>query len=128
MLSGLQNPNPVARSDADVSDLELLAHYELEQKGSKKRSGFAMILELTERRLLLETDVAFAQGDDLRLNFFLPDAGAAAGRTKVGIKCAVGQCLDAQKLHYSTRVLEIGDAARNAIRGLREARGAKEQG
>ena len=123
MLSGLQKANPAAGSGADVSDLELLAHYELEHEGSKTRSGFAMILELTERRMLIEADVAFAHGDALRLNFFLPDAGAAGGRTKIGLRCTVGQCLDDEKLHYSTRISEIGDAARNAILGLREARG-----
>ena len=128
MASGLQNANAAARSGADVSDLELLAHYELEHEGGKTRSGFAMILELTERRLLLETDLPFAQGDELRLNFFLPDAGAAAGRTKIGLRCLVGQCVDAERLHYSARVREIGDAGRNAVRSLREARGVGEDG
>ena len=128
MLSGVQKANSGAGSGADVSDLELLAHYELESESGKTRSGFAMILELTERRLLLETDVPFTQGDTLRLNFFLPDPGASAVRTKIGLRCLVGQCVDAEKLHYSARVGEIGDVARNAVRSLREARGVGEDG
>ncbi len=118
MLRGLKKATPVAPG-ADRPQLELLAHYELDDPESGcTRSGFAVILELTVRRLLLEGDVDFAAGDELRVSFFLPDPDADSGRVNVALRCTVVQCRDAAKQHYSTRISKIGEAAKNAIRSF----------
>lgn len=112
---------------ANVADLELLAHYErLDAATGVSRSGFALLLELSERQLLLETDVAFEDGDELSLNFFLPDdLGVEAGRSKVSLRCRVMQCRSRDQLHFSARVSKIGDASRTAIQRLRADLGSR---
>lgn len=119
MLSGLQKATPPAPVAVEPQ-LELLAHYEVEDpETGHSRSGFAVILELTDRRMLVEGDVAFESGDELKIRFFLPDPGANSGRVNVALECTIAQCRDATKLHYSTRISKIGEAARSAIRSLR---------
>ena len=119
MSNGLQRATSHGGATADVRDLELLAHYELgDSKSGGSRSGFAVILELTDRRIVIENDVALAAGDELRLNFFLPDAGQVSGRLKVSLECRIALCRDAQKLHYGGTISKIGEASRQAILSL----------
>lgn len=119
MLSGLQNASG-SDGTADVRALELLAHYELtDPRSGAARSGFAVILELTDRRILIENDVPLAAGDELRLNFFLPDAGQASGRSKIALECRVTLCRDSEKLHYGGAISKIGEASRQAILSLK---------
>ena len=114
MLSGSQKATS-AVADAP-RQLELLAHYELDDpKTGDSRSGFAVILELTDRRLLLEGDAAFSAGAELRVSFFLPDPQADSGRVNVALRCIVAQCCDATKLHYGVRISKISEAAKKAI-------------
>jgi len=125
-LTGLQKASTSVADGSDVSDLELLAHYELaEQESERQRSGFAVLLELDARRLTLEGDVAFAAGDTLSMNFFLPDAGSDVGRTKVSLSCVVAQCRDGEQLHYNARISKIGESSRRAIEKLHAERGSK---
>ncbi len=127
-LSGLQKASAGDASSSDVSGLELLAHYELvDQKRGAERSGFAVLLELTDRRLMLESDVPFTPGDQLSMNFFLPDSGSEAGRTKISLSCAVAQCRDAEQLHYSARISKIGESSRRAIQNLHAERDSGSQ-
>ncbi len=114
MLSGLQKATS-AVPDAP-RQLELLAHYELDDpKTGGSQSGFAVILELTDRRLLLEGDTAFSPGAELRVSFFLPDPKVDSGRVNVALRCSVAQCRDATKLHYSIRISKLSEAAKKAI-------------
>lgn len=116
MLSGLQKATSSVRRKGEPRPLELLAHYEIEDpETGDSRSGFAVILELTDRVLLIEGDVAFSVGDELRVSFFLPDPSSDSGRVNVSLRCAVAQCRDEAKLHYSTRISRIGNAAKRAI-------------
>ena len=127
-LRGLQKASPTVRASFDVADLELLAHYEMTDDATgDSRSGFAVILELTERRLLLESDVSFEPGDQLRINFFLPDSGADSGRINIALRCMVAQCRDGERLHYSTRISKISDASRRAIQNLHAHRASGSQ-
>jgi hypothetical protein len=111
-----------------VADLELLAHYELrDSKSGDMRSGFAVILELTDRRLLLEGDVPFEAGDQLDVNFFLPDSGTDSGRTKVALCCVVAQCRDTEQLQYSMQISKISEASKSAIQNLHAENGSGSQ-
>ena len=127
MLKGLQKATSVVPAPDAPRQLELLAHYELDDpETGDTRSGFAVILELTDRRLLLEGDVAFSADDELRLRFFLPDPQADSGRVNVALRCTIAQC-DATKLHYSARISKIGEAAKKAIRSFEpDASGSSE--
>lgn len=117
-LNGLQKAVPPGTSH-DVAALELLAHYELANESTgEERSGFALLLELSDRRVLLETDVALEAGIEVSLNFFLPDAGPDAGRTKISLRCLVTQCRDTERLHYSARISKISGPSRRAIQQL----------
>lgn len=119
MLSGLQKATSDAAMSAKIADLELLAHYErLDAAQGVSRSGFALLIELSEQKVLLETDVAFDDGDELNLNFFLPDAGVDAGRTKVSLRCTVVHCRSRDHLHFAARVSKLGEASRTAIQRL----------
>lgn len=120
MASGMQGDTTADGPMSDVRHLELLAHYErTDPSTGNTRSGFAVILELTERRVLLEGDVALEMGDVLDLKFFLPTPGQESGRTNVGVECLVAQCRDAEKLHYSVRISKIGEKSKLAIQELR---------
>jgi hypothetical protein len=119
MSNGLQKAVSDDGGSADVRDLELLAHYERgDARSGGARSGFAVILELTDRRILLENDVSLEAGDALRMNFFLPDAGQVSGRLKVSLECRVTLCRDAERLHYGAAISKIGEASRQAILSL----------
>lgn len=119
MLTGLQKATSVVPAPTAPRQLELLAHYELDDpETGGSRSGFAVILELTDRWLLLEGDTAFSAGAELRVSFFLPDPQADSGRVNVALRCTVAQCRDATKLHYGVRISKIGEATKKAIRGL----------
>jgi hypothetical protein len=122
-LSGLQKASSSVANGSDVSDLELLAHYELvDEQTGRERSGFAVLLELTHRRLTLEGDVALSPGDTLKMNFFLPDSGSDEGRLKVSLSCMVAQRRDNDQLHYSARISKIGESSRRAIEKLHAER------
>ena len=122
-LSGLHKASSREANGCDVSDLELLAHYELVEEGTgRARSGFAVLLELSERRLLLEGDVSFKPGDTLDLNFFLPDSGSDMGRTKISLRCAIADCRDLKQLHYNARISKIADRSKQAIEKLHAER------
>jgi hypothetical protein len=96
--------------------VELLAHYEVDGGASRSpRSGFAVLLELSERRLLFETDLCLEQATEMHLNFFLHDPDSDAQRSNVSLSCVIGQCRDEAKMIYSARVSKIGDDARQAI-------------
>ncbi len=119
MLSGSHKASSDASEQDAPHQLELLAHYELDDpETGDSRSGFAMILELSERQLLLEGDVVFSVGSEMRLSFFLPDPQADAGRVNVALECTVGQCHDETKLHYSIRISKISEVGKNAIRSV----------
>lgn len=120
MLDGLQKAGAGVGSSGDSAQLELLAHYETTDDGSEScRSGFAVVLELTERRLLVEGDVTLTAGQELKISFFLPSRDG--GRTNVGLDCVVAQCRDAGRLHYSCRVSKISEASRRAISNFQPA-------
>ncbi len=122
-LNGLQKASSLVTTGCDVSDLELLAHYELvEESTGRARSGFAVLLELADRRLMLEGDVPFKAGDTLDMNFFLPDSGSDLGRTKISLRCMIAQCRDEEQLHYSARVSKITDRSKEAIEKLHAER------
>ena len=96
--------------------VELLAHYEVDGGASRSpRSGFAVLLELSERRLLFETDLCLEQATEMHLNFFLQEPESDAQRSNVSLSCVIGQCRDEAKMIYSARVSKIGDDARQAI-------------
>jgi hypothetical protein len=123
MLNGLQKAKPAGAAGPEEPVLELLAHYELEESGTgKARSGFAVILELTDRRLLIESDVELASGQEIQISFFLPNHKDAS-RVNVALDCAIAQCRDQARLHYSTRISKISDAARAAILNFQATRG-----
>jgi hypothetical protein len=123
----LQKASSSGAGGSDVSDLELLAHYEcVHAESGRSRSGFAVLIELDARHLTLEGDVAFAPGDTLSMNFFLPDAGSDGGRTKISLSCMVAQCRDSEQLHYSARISKLGESSRRAIEKLREERSQKD--
>jgi hypothetical protein len=122
-LSGLHKASPGSESSSDVSNLELLAHYELADSNSgNQRSGFAVLLELSECQLTLEADVAFCEGDTLDINIFLPGSGTKAGRTEVSLCCQVAQCHNQDQLRYGARVSRIGEASKDAIQKLHTER------
>lgn len=99
---------------APEPSVELLAHYELVSDSElDTRRGFAILLELDERRLLLETDTAFEAGDELLLNFFLADSGTE--RAKISLTCVVSHCRDENMLRYSARVSRIEDGSKEAV-------------
>ena len=96
--------------------VELLAHYDVEAGSSEEaRSGFAVVLELTERRLLLETDLSLEPGTEMLLNFFLQVPDSDAQRSNVSLSCEVTQCRDEAKLIHSVRVTKLADDSRQAI-------------
>ena len=96
--------------------VELLAHYDVNAGSSEEpRSGFAVVLELTERRLLLEADLSLEPGAEMLLNFFLQEPGSDAQRSNVSLACAVTQCHDEAKLVYSVRITKLEDKSRDAI-------------
>ena len=133
MLKRLQKAAPADRAPDDVRHLELLAHYDLKRAvagadpvrgaSADSRSGFALILELTDRELLVEGDIPFGPGDRLSLDFFLPDLGADSGRTKVTLECVLTQCLDEAGLQYGARISQIGDTSKRAIQAINDRRG-----
>ena len=121
MASGMHEDASADGPMSDVRHLELLAHYECSDPATgNTRSGFAVILELTERRVLLEGDVALQMGDVLNMNFFLPSPGQESGRTSVSLECLVAQCRDTEKLHFSVRVAKIGEKSKLAIQALQK--------
>ncbi len=134
MLKGLQKAAPAERAPDDVRHLELLAHYDLKRAASgadpvggasaDPRSGFALVLELTDRELLVEGDIPFGPGDRLSLDFFLPDLGADSGRTKVTLECVLTQCLDEAGLQYGARISQIGDTSKHAIQAINKQNGS----
>jgi hypothetical protein len=96
--------------------IELLAHYDVEPGSfDEPRSGFAVVLELSERRLLLEADLSLEPGTNLLLNFFLQEPDGDAQRTNVSLACVVSQCHDEAKQIYSARVTKLAEPARRAI-------------
>ena len=118
-LTGLHKATPALSTSSSVAELELLAHYQQSDDATgDERSGFALLLELSDRRLMLEMDVALDPGSELSLNFFLPDAGADTGRTKVSLVCMVAQCRDPEQLHYSARISKISQPSKRAIEKL----------
>ena len=130
MLSGLRKAASAQGVAADVRHMELLAHYDVVCGATgDSRSGFAVILELTDRRLLIEADVHFSPDDTLTLDFFLPAPGADSGRHKVSLECSIVQCRDTELLHYGARVTAIGESSKRAINALegRTALSAEEQ-
>lgn len=102
--------------------MELLAHYELagETNGEVVR-GFAVILELSDRRLLFESDVPLETGSELDMNFFLTDAIGGSERAKISLSCILARCRDDARLIYSARVSKLTDGARVAVRRHVEA-------
>jgi hypothetical protein len=103
-------------SESAKPTVELLAHYDVNAGSSQEpRSGFAVVLELSERRLLLETDLSLEPGVEVLLNFFLQGPGSDAQRSNVSLACAVTQCHDEAQLVYSARVTKLEDESRNAI-------------
>ena len=88
---------------------------ELDAAGDEDRRGFAVVLELTPRRLVIESDWPLETGDVIALNFFLPASSGSGQRVKVNVSCVVAQCKDETKLHYSVRVSKIGEASTKAI-------------
>jgi hypothetical protein len=114
MLNGLHKARAGGAEPAR-SPLELLAHYQLrDPETGSSRSGFALILELTPRRLVLESDVPFASGQELHISFFLTHE-ADASRVSVAMDCVVAQCRDPEQLHYSARVAKISNGSKEAI-------------
>ena len=114
MLSGMQKAKP-SPAEPEESFLGLLAHYELaDPETGSSRSGFAVILELETRRVLVEGDVAFSAGQRLDLAFFLPNHEAES-RVNVHLSCEVAQCRDEERLHYSLRVAKASNASKAAI-------------
>jgi hypothetical protein len=95
--------------------VELLAHYEYDTGENEVQRGFAVILELTERHLAIESDVPLEAGNEVRMNFFLADPDGNAQRVKISLSCVVAQCRDEAKLIYSARISEIPDAAKRAL-------------
>ena len=106
-----------AAGSSSVAEYELLAHYEsVDEESGDARSGFAMLVELSESWLMMESDVGLEAGCELSINFFLPDRDE--GRTRVAMQCVVLQCRDHERLHYSARISKIDQASRLGIEKL----------
>jgi len=96
--------------------VELLAHYEVaDTEGGDATRGFAVILELSDRSLVMESDVPLDTGSELSLNFFLADPGSTSQRAKISMSCLVARCRDEAKLIYSARVSKMTDSARELV-------------
>jgi hypothetical protein len=94
--------------------VELLAHYEIrsDSQGAPRR-GFAILFELNERHLLLESDIPLDTGGELLLSFFLSPAGAE--RTKISLTCIISHCRDDKLLRYSARVSKIEQGTKTEL-------------
>ncbi len=104
--------------------VELLAHLELETGGpGEPRRGFASLLELSETKVLFESDDELAVGDALNLTFFLPPPEEGALRTKIATRAEVRSQHHPEKLLYVADLAPPADGADEALRSfVREQR------
>jgi len=93
--------------------IDVLAHFEMPgAAGAEPRRGFANLLEISRRELLLESDDVMEVGDALSLTFFIPAPGGADGpRVKIGLRCNIRRCHEVGKLLYVAELSEVEEAS-----------------
>lgn len=116
VVSGLLDLSDETKESAPF---ELLSHYEiLTNPSGEPRRGFAILLELDERKILLESDYPLETSDVMLLNFFLNEAEESTEREKVTLTCEIRLCRDEAKLVYTAAVSTIDEDSRLALRRL----------
>jgi len=112
----------LAGSAPSPPPLDLLAHFEVPAaQGGEPRRGFATLIQLDEREVLLEADAPLTRGDPMTLTFFLP-AARGSERTQISLRCRVYDERDAERLRYAAVVAESGEVGRTGLRRFLEER------
>jgi len=114
----------LAGSAPSPPPLDLLAHFEVPgAEGGEPRRGFATLIQIDEREVLLEADAPLTRGERMTLTFFVP-AGHGSERTQISLRCRVYDERDGGRLRYAAVVAEAGDAGRTGLRRFLEERSA----
>jgi hypothetical protein len=98
--------------------VDLLAHFEMPAQGdAEPRRGFATLIELRDRELLMESDAELEIDDLLDLTFFIPSAGGSGpARIRVMLRCEVRLRHDENKLLYTAEFRRLDEESEGALR------------
>ncbi len=112
LLEQSNNPHPSA-------ELDLLAHFELLSTlpGEPSR-GFMNLRQINTYELVLECSTPLATEDQLALTFHLPRTERTDGsseRFKIGLRCRIHRCLDAEKMIFSASIQSVDANCRDML-------------
>ncbi len=95
--------------------VQLLANFEdIRGVESARAGGFANVLEVSCRELLLEADQPLVVGDVFGLNFFVPRT-AVTDCTNISLVCRVSQSRNEEKLLYVAEIVDLNTAASETL-------------
>ncbi len=103
------------RRQSDVKKVQILATMALAEDASKARgNGFANVLELSERALLLEACRSLEEGTRVQVSFFIP-GGGHNGFEKISMTCVVARARNRRTLHYEAEIVEMDEVSRRIL-------------